>query len=176
MTVNPDQTPSGDGHYPRLSRALLPDLGDEHPRSMDQARAFAAIAASRSDPWHFDPPVVEFALVICAPELHGGRSSVVGAVWRVGDRFVYAASVPDAHLTIPTIEDRRYDFAAVGHEQWVWPLDAPEAEALRAYCPRHHKRPLWIDRANLLLEIEDIQPRHAQRSYVQLSRVARIVT
>ena len=178
MSLEPDRTPSANNTYPRITVSLSPDLGETHPRTLDQIRALDAINGYRLDPTYAGPAVVRFARVICAPQRHAAEgTATIAAVWKIGSEFVYAASVPESHAAVRALEKRPADFKAVAHDQWIWGPSWPEVDRLLAYCPRHHGTQLWIDRALLLEELEAISlgPRHAQRSYIQLTRVASIV-
>ena len=175
MSADPDLTPNADGRYPRLCASIQPDLGESHPRTEDQLRALEAIAGARNDLHDPGLKVETLALVSCRPALHAGHHELVGAVWLIGGEPVYAASVPRRHVTVPLLADRRADFEPVEQDQWVWPLRATEGDVLRAYCRRHADVPLWVDRVALLGVVRQLPARHAQRLYVNIEQVARIV-
>jgi hypothetical protein len=164
VSLDADRTPSGNGTYPRIMVSLSPDLGETHIRTLDQIRALEAINGYRLDSTYVGPTVLRFARVMCSPQLHAGdRAPIVGAVWKIGLEFVYAWSVPASQVTVRPLADRAPDFRPVEEDQWIWGLSWPEADLLRAYCPRHHDKPLWIDRGLLLGEVEAISPGHPGR-------------
>lgn len=177
MSFSADRTPSANNKYPRITVSLSPDLGETHPRTLDQMRALDAIN-NRLDPTYSGPTVRPSGTVICVPEWHGGdHAATVGAVWKVGSEFVYAMSLPASQVTVRPLAQRAPDFMPVEHDQWIWGLGWLEADRLRAYCDRHRDKPLWVDRALLQEEVAAVSPgsRHAQRWYVPLTRVASTV-
>jgi hypothetical protein len=176
VTGDPRRTPSASGEYPLRDRAICPDLSEHHPRSTQQVQALAAVNGFRHDRdgTYDGPRVAALAQIHCSQRLHlPGMSPEIGLVVWIGDELVYFASIPDVHVTIPPIEQRRPDFRSVELEQWIWGLGWPEVDRLRAHCPFHHDVALWLDRRLIWNEIaHSAPPRHGDMLSLQLERVA----